>query len=350
VLTGLWVKEEAFPLKKRFYMSSGPKRKSGNAKAPHGVRRKRLLSLLAVAVIIAAAGWVLGKTRYSTAAFQDLHSRVAGFVDLLNRRNTAGGRGDYLKRAAFAFNGLEKAVLSPHGAKPVIPAESPPEITVIIDDVGYETRITKKLINLDSNITFSVLPHAPYTEKARKWLREAGREIMLHLPMEGSGRSRRYLGKGALKLNMSPFLIKRIVDDDLAAVPEASGVNNHMGSKFTAWKPGMEAVFDRLARRGLYFVDSVTGSHTVAYDTARKMGLRCAKRDIFLDHNNSAASIKRQWERLLKKARRKGNALAIGHPRPNTYRVLKREIPRLADKGVTLAPASYLVRAVKEGA
>lgn len=318
-------------------MANGHKKgKPGSVPASTGVRWKRFFSVLAVAVTFAVACRAPGETRSGPAILDGPGERAADFIELTG--------------AALAFNCPEKAALSPHGVKPVIPAESPPEITVIIDDVGYETRLTGKLINLDSNLTFSVLPHAPYTEKTRKWLREAGREIMLHMPMEGSGRAGRYLGKGALRLNMSSFLIRRIVDDDLAAVPEANGVNNHMGSRFTAWKPGMKAVLDKLAQRGLYFVDSVTGSHTTAYDMARKMGLRCAKRDIFLDHDNSLASVERQWDRLLKKAKRNGKALAIGHPRPNTYLVLKREIPRLKNEGVRLAPASFIVEAVKEGA
>ncbi len=330
-------------------MGNARKAKPGSAINHSATRWKKLFSIPVVVVILAAAGWVAEKSFFHSETVVRYGKPAASQVGFPDGSSYHGGCG-YMTGAALAFGGIEKAVISSHGAKPVVPAESPPEIAVIIDDVGCETTIARKLVNLDSNLTFSVLPRAANTEKVRKWLSEAGRETMLHLPMQGSGYSARYLGKGALKLKMSPLLIKRIVDDDLAAVPEASGVNNHMGSRFTAWKPGMRAVLQKLKERGLYFVDSVTGSHTTAYDMARRMGLRCSKRDVFLDHDNSLPSVKRQWEKLLKKAKSNGKAVAIGHPRPNTYLVLKREIPMLKYKGIRLVPASYVVEALKGGA
>jgi len=335
---------------KRFHMANGSEAKSGSASASTGARWQRFFSVLAVTVILTASGWPAGDVPRRIPTLEGPVGRLADFVECLSRRASFGDGGDRIAGAAPAFEGRGPAALSPHGIKPVVPAESPPLITVIIDDIGYEKKVADKLIRLDSNLTFSVLPHAPYTADARRRLREEGREIMLHLPMEGSGRSGRRLGKGALKLNMSPFLIKRIVDEDLAAVPEATGVNNHMGSRFTRWRPGMKAVLEKLSRRGLYFVDSVTDSHSVAYDMARKMGLPCSKRDVFLDHDDSVEIIERQWNKLLNRARKNGKALAIGHPRFNTYRVLKRRIPQLKYEGLSLVPASRIVETAREGA
>ena len=73
------------------------------------------------------------------------------------------------------------------------------------------------------------------------------------------------------------------LNNDLKAVPNVIGVNNHMGSFLTQDRKAMAVVLGEIKRKGLFFVDSRTTSKTVAYDVARKLGLKSAMRDVFLD-------------------------------------------------------------------
>ena len=55
----------------------------------------------------------------------------------------------------------------------------------------------------------------------------------------------------------------------LLEVPYRKGVNNHMGSRFTADRDLMRVLLKPVKDRGLFFVDSRTTAKTVALDEAR---------------------------------------------------------------------------------
>ena len=115
-----------------------------------------------------------------------------------------------------------------------------------------------------------------------------------------------------------------------------------MGSRATADPALMETILGLLRRRGLYFLDSRTTPDTVAFQIARKMGVPALQRSIFLDGRRDESYIEIQFQNLLREARVKGSAVAIGHPYPATIAVLKRSAALLREAGVRLVPASEL--------
>jgi len=121
------------------------------------------------------------------------------------------------------------------------------------------------------------------------------------------------------------------------------GVNNHMGSRFTQDAEGLRVVMTELKRRRLFFLDSLTTPKSIGLRVARDVGLTSAARDVFLDHDDDAKMIERQLARLERKARKLGVAIAIGHPRDRTLAALEAWLPTLAQKGISLIPASEAV-------
>ena len=93
----------------------------------------------------------------------------------------------------------------------------------------------------------------------------------------------------------------------------------------------------------LYFVDSRTDVRTVARELARESGLANAQRDVFLDNDPDPEAVRVQLQRLIDKAKRRGSAIAIGHPYPQTLAVLAEQLPQLAEQGIELVPVSDLV-------
>ena len=99
-----------------------------------------------------------------------------------------------------------------------------------------------------------------------------------------------------------------------------------------------------IRNRGLYFLDSRTTSKTVAYNVARELGVPCAKRDVFIDVENSREFIRGSLWDLAERAGKRGFAVGIGHSRPLTLEVLKEEIPKIAARGYQFVHLSDVVR------
>ena len=93
----------------------------------------------------------------------------------------------------------------------------------------------------------------------------------------------------------------------------------------------------------LYFVDSRTSQGSVAYRAARAHGVPAAERNVFLDTRRGEEAVRESFLELVDKALRNERALAIGHPYPETFKVLSEELPRLARRGVRLVSPSELI-------
>ena len=217
-----------------------------------------------------------------------------------------------------------------------------PRIAIIIDDLGYDRSLAREFIDLDLPLTLSILPFTPYTNSIAQRARAAGREVMLHLPMEPRSYPRLNPGDGVLLVSMDRGTILKVLDRDLGEIPFVAGVNNHMGSRFTENKEKMTVVLSELKRRGLYFVDSKTSRNSVAYDLAKQMEIRAARRDVFLDNDLSEGALGIQMDRLLNLARHNGHAIGIGHPHKETLWFLTSLQLSLKEKA-EVVPVSALV-------
>jgi len=230
----------------------------------------------------------------------------------------------------------------------ITPKPTPPSITykpkvaIIIDDLGYNRDIDDAFLHLHAPISFAFLPKAPYTKfLADEAHKMGGHDILVHIPMQPLNPAIN-TGPGELLTTMDLDTLLAVLRSDLNAVPWAIGANNHMGSKFTADKKVMTWVLEELKRRGMFFIDSRTTALSVAYDTAKELGVPTAKRDVFLDRDPNPIAIRKELMRLVKIAKEKGYAIAIGHPFLVTWKILYRELPWL-EKQVKIVPVHELV-------
>jgi polysaccharide deacetylase 2 family uncharacterized protein YibQ len=228
--------------------------------------------------------------------------------------------------------------------KPKAPAagQSQPRVAIIIDDLGYDLKLAERCLALEGAFTFSMLPKGPFTRKISEKAHAMGHEIMLHLPMEPMEYPKISPGPGALLVEMTPDELLTQLEANLASIPHVSGVNNHMGSRLTTLAPQMRQIFSRLKTRGLYYVDSRTTKDTVGRQSAERLHLDFAERDIFIDHHEDADFIRGQLRQLVKRAYDQGYAIGIAHPHPLTLELIQAELPTLTDK-VKLVPVSKVV-------
>jgi uncharacterized protein len=215
-------------------------------------------------------------------------------------------------------------------------------LVLIIDDVGYEGQPLDRLMALDPNISLSILPNSDSAASFANRLHEAGYEVLCHLPMEPNDGSGVSPGRGALLTSMSDDELAAATKENVAAVPYARGVNNHMGSKATRDRRVMQSVLGALPP-GLFFIDSRTTGGSVAGRLAQSMSIPTASRDVFLDDTQTEAAVSAQLARAVEIARSGRTAIAIGHPHRATLAVLTRELPRLKAEGLKIVRASEAV-------
>ena len=225
---------------------------------------------------------------------------------------------------------------------PPTPQDLQPKVAIIIDDLGYDRRMARRFLGIDTELTFSVLPHTPHTRSISREVHKKGRELILHLPMEPVEYPRIDPGPGALLTSMNPDQLIEQLRSNLAAVPGIKGVNSHMGSRLTAAADQMNQIFSILKQQNLYFVDSRSTSRTRSRSSAKLLQVPFAERDVFIDHFQDPEFIRSQCRELIRIAKKKGVAVGIAHPYKTTYRILLEMLPEM-QKEVRLVPASQIV-------
>ncbi|MHB1227879.1 MAG: divergent polysaccharide deacetylase family protein [Desulfurivibrionaceae bacterium] len=203
-----------------------------------------------------------------------------------------------------------------------------PLVAIVIDDMGDRQNTGRTLIALDLPLSFAFLPFTPFSEELQKEARAKGRDILLHLPLEPVD-SKANPGRGALTTAMDPETMQSRFREALQTIPTAVGISNHMGSRFTADPKAMRTLLPLVRARDLFFLDSVTGANSVAYDLAREMGVKTVRRTVFLDNDQNPDKIQAQLELLLRLAGEHGQAVGIGHPYPATLEALRRHQTQL---------------------
>ena len=189
--------------------------------------------------------------------------------------------------------------------------------------MGYHQRLGASSCDLDLNLTFSFLPHGPFTRDLENWPGRRGMISWCTCPWRHRDPSWDPVpGPCTLPTLRRPSRFN--VARNLAAVPHAVGVNNHMGSRFTEDRSAMQHFLEMIEQQGLFFIDSSTSSDSVAMETARAMGIRTARRHVFLDNVQTQEDICRQLKLLVREAVKRGWAIGIGHPNEATLTALTR--------------------------
>lgn len=215
-------------------------------------------------------------------------------------------------------------------------------IAIIIDDIGYNPQTGAAAIELPGPLTFAVIPFTPHAESLASMAVNRQKEVMLHMPMEGSLGDR--LDTGGITSRQSRYEVKQRIRAAFKSLPQAIGFNNHMGSRLTTDRVALTWIMEEAPADVQFFIDSMTSPRSVAANIAHQHDIPTLRRDVFLDPLPDAHTVARQFERLLLVAKQKGYAIAIGHPYPATLAILAEQLPRLAQHGITLVPASELVR------
>ncbi len=214
-------------------------------------------------------------------------------------------------------------------------------VALVIDDLGLHPARTEAVIQLPGTMTLSFLPYGGLVRPLARQASQAGHEIMLHLPMEPHGPQDP--GPQALRRDLTPQDFDYRLAWAFSQFDGYAGFNNHMGSRLTEDWGAMKRLMEAMKGRGLYFLDSLTSPNSVAFKASRQAGMPTLVRHVFLDHDPSYDAVRRRLNQTLRRAKKQGAAIAIGHPYPSTVQALRDWMPEVAAMGVEFVPASALL-------
>jgi len=247
-----------------------------------------------------------------------------------------------LRSVGIATHHIEIEVLSSRaGNNENLPAGAA-RLAIVLDDLGSDRSVADAIFALQVPITLSVLPYHAHSQEIAQEARKHGCEVMLHLPMQSVANETPE--RQELRPGLKREEVEAIVNKMLESVPEADGVNNHQGSQATSNGALMDELMPVLRDAGVFYVDSRTSAGTVAYDTAKRDGVKTAFRNVpFLDDVQNKAAVKRQLQIAIRGAKEKGEAIAIGHPHAVTLDALREMLPEAKKQGVRLVLVSDVV-------
>lgn len=216
-------------------------------------------------------------------------------------------------------------------------------LAIVIDDLGYSSQI-EHFTDLGIPLTYAVIPDLRYSGVLIQKLQSENLPYILHMPMEPQDSSL-VSDDNMLLVSMNEREIKNLLESALESVPGVSGLNNHMGSKFTSDETSVRAMMEIVKEKGLFFIDSRTSGDSRAYAIAREKGVPSAQNKFFIDNNNDQKYIADRLKELIERVSDSKEMIAIGHVHnKDTAEALREYIPRMKKKGIEFVKAEELLR------
>ncbi len=222
------------------------------------------------------------------------------------------------------------------------PAPVSAKLAIIVDDAGYNLTKLERLLTFPGKLTIAVLPQVLYSRRSAELIHNAGKEVLLHLPMQPEGNEDP--GPGVITVNQNPGEITSVLEKDIATVPYAAGINNHMGSLATTDAQVVGLLLAYCKQHGLFFLDSKTTAASVVTRLAPEYDLPVLSRDLFLDNDRGKAHIKATIIHGMELARKHGYAVLIGHVHDDLIETLLEMYPLFVKQGFDLVTASELLQ------
>ena len=218
-------------------------------------------------------------------------------------------------------------------------------ICLIIDDFGYAHNETiDGYFSMDKDFTVAIIPGHIYSQSIGGIADSLGFEIIIHMPMEPYNYDNLSEKGFILSESLNANEVEERIDLAFLEIPMAVGMNNHQGSKAMANLQLMKNMARSLKKRDKFFLDSFTNPESRGFITMRRFGVKTELRQVFLDHIEDTLYIQNQLDSLVQLSHSMDVAIGIGHVKPITLEILKREIPRLKSEGYRFVPPSKIVR------
>ena len=194
-----------------------------------------------------------------------------------------------------------------------------PKLAIIMDDISTNAHVSE-LKKLSIKVTPSIFPPEKQHPKTAELAKEFS-VYMVHLPLQALN----YTNEKAntLRTGDSKEKISQRIKDIKNDFKDVKYINNHTGSGFTSDFKSTLALLDELKNSEIYFIDSLTTNKSTVLDVSKKLGLKYAYRDVFLDNEQNVSKILKMINNAVAVAKKDGVAIAICHPYKSTFEALK---------------------------
>ena len=194
-----------------------------------------------------------------------------------------------------------------------------PKLAIIMDDISTNAHVSE-LKKLSIKVTPSIFPPEKEHPKSAELAKEFS-VYMVHLPLQALN----YTNEKAntLRTGDSKEKISQRIKDIKNDFKGVKYINNHTGSDFTSDFKSTLALLAELKNSEIYFIDSLTTNKSTVLDASKKLGLKYAYRDVFLDNEQNVSKILKMINKAVAVAKKDGVAIAICHPYKSTFEALK---------------------------
>ena len=227
---------------------------------------------------------------------------------------------DYNNSVMLSQNIKKKQITQPEKIKK-------PKLVIIIDDVSFRWQVNK-IKSIPYKITPSFFPPSKIHPNTPIYAKTFP-HYMVHLPLEAL----HYPTPEPNTLNIrdSYETILKRVEYIKKLFPKVKFINNHTGSAFTSNREAMIKLFKALKNENLGFVDSKTTPYSKSKEAKKIYNIPLFSRNIFLDNKTNPQYIQNQIKKAIRIAKKRGYAIAIGHPHPKTLITLRNSKELLKD-------------------
>ncbi len=233
------------------------------------------------------------------------------------------------------------------GRDPDGQASSDVRVAVVVYGFGDDAELARSFLSLPQPFAVALAPARPASAGWFRGARDAGREVVLHLPLEPINYPQVNPGPGTILVTMKPAEITNTVRKYLGQAGSVAAVSNQMGSLATQDMAVMSAVYRELRRQKVPFLHMTPVAGSVCKSLAAEIGVVYDEPHDVIDRealSQGRAALDRRWQMVLEGARARGSAIVLLRATPQSREWLTQALAVKRLKGVSIVPLSALLR------
>ena len=210
--------------------------------------------------------------------------------------------------------------IKPKKIKKITPKKDRAKLVIVIDDISHKYQLNY-IKSLPFKVTPSIFPPSKMNMHSNKLAKNL-KHYMVHLPLQSNSKILNRMHKTIFITNSNKEIRARVAEIK-RLFPNVKFLNNHTGSIFTQNYKKSKVLYKALLDNNITFVDSRTTQRSQFKRLSREFNKPYYKSDLFIDNNLNISYILNQIRKGVLIAKKRGNAIIIGHPHKETFKALK---------------------------